>query len=172
MLEELEGDPCAFLVIDRGDLELEPGDKLMLCSDGLNVMRTDKQIQSSLKLTGSLETTCQQLISASNAKAQKFGLLLYTDSGPANAPFSGGVLCLASMPLRRSVAIADSVGTPGLCDGVLAIDMNAFASGALGGNPLASLQTQGTPVNAQFWARDTTSNGALLSDAIEYSVGP
>lgn len=140
------------------------------CGAKLNSCGTLPSIASSGTPSASAGSGFQ--VSASNTKALKFGLLLYTDSGPANSPFSGGVLCLGSAPLRRSVAIADSVGTPGQCDGVLAIDMNAFASGALGGIPLASLLVQGTQVNAQFWARDTTSNGALLSDAIEYSVGP
>lgn len=50
---------------------IEPGDKLLLCSDGLNGMLSDKQIRSILKLTGNLEKTCQQLISAANAKGGK-----------------------------------------------------------------------------------------------------
>ncbi|MEN8142516.1 MAG: protein phosphatase 2C domain-containing protein, partial [Thermodesulfobacteriota bacterium] len=53
------------------ETEVEPGDKLILCSDGLNGMLSDKQIRSILKLTGSLEKTCQQLISAANAKGGK-----------------------------------------------------------------------------------------------------
>lgn len=53
------------------ETELEPGDKLLLCSDGLNGMLTDKQILTILKLTGNLEITCQQLISAANAKGGK-----------------------------------------------------------------------------------------------------
>ena len=57
------------------------------------------------------------------------------------------------------------------CDGTLSIDMNAFAVGALGGNPLPSLTVPGTQVNCQFWGRDTLANGALLSDALEYFVG-
>lgn len=56
---------------DVSEIELEPGDKLLLCSDGLNGMLTDKQILTILKLTGNLETTCQQLISAANAKGGK-----------------------------------------------------------------------------------------------------
>ncbi len=61
--ERVDGD-----IIEK---EVEPGDKLLLCSDGLNGMLSDKQIRSILKLTGSLETTCQQLISAANAKGGK-----------------------------------------------------------------------------------------------------
>ncbi len=56
---------------DVTETELESGDKLLLCSDGLNTMLTDNQICAILKLTGSLENTCQQLISAANAKGGK-----------------------------------------------------------------------------------------------------
>jgi hypothetical protein len=109
------------------------------------------------------------VVLAENAKARKAGLLLYSDSGRGNAPFAGGLLCLATSPIKRSLAVFDTTGTPGQCDGVLAFDMNAFAAGALGGNPLASLSVPGTQVNCQFWGRDTPGN-ALLSDALEYFV--
>ena len=110
-------------------------------------------------------------ISASNTRGTQAGLLLYTDSGGASVPFSGGTLCLNVVPLKRSVAVVDSNGTPGHCNGTLSIDMNTFAAGLLGGNPLPSLAVPGTQVNCQFWGRDTIANGALLSDALEYFVG-
>lgn len=56
---------------DITETEIEPGDKLLLCSDGLNSMLTDKQILTILKLTGGLESSCQQLIRAANAKGGK-----------------------------------------------------------------------------------------------------
>jgi len=109
-------------------------------------------------------------VSATNTKGMKPGLLVYTNSGPGNAPFSGGILCVNTQPLKRSTVVFDTTGTPGQCDGTLSIDMNAFAVGALGGNPLLSLTVPGTRINCQFWARDTTTS-ALLSDALEYYVG-
>jgi hypothetical protein len=110
------------------------------------------------------------VVRATNTKALKFGLLLYTDSGRASLPFSGGTLCIGNAPLKRSIAVADTSGTPGQCDGTLSIDMNAFANGALGGSPLPSLTIPGTQVNCQFWGRDTIANGPMLSDALEYFV--
>ena len=110
-------------------------------------------------------------VSATNTKALKAGLLMYTDSGRGYSPFSGGTLCLNAAPLKRSIAVIDTSGTPGQCDGTLSIDMNAFASGVLGGNPLPTLSVPGTQVNCQFWGRDTIANGALLSDALEYVIG-
>jgi protein phosphatase len=50
---------------------MEPGDKILLCSDGLNTMLNDKQILTILKLGSNLETTCQQLISAANTRGGK-----------------------------------------------------------------------------------------------------
>jgi hypothetical protein len=110
------------------------------------------------------------VVSASGSRALKSGLLLYTDSGRGSLPFSGGTLCIASAPVKRSIAVTDTAGTPGHCDGTLSIDMNAFATGTLGGNPLPSLTIPGTQVNCQFWGRDTIANGALLTDALEYFV--
>ena len=40
-------------------------------------------------------------VRATNARAQKFGLLLYTNAGRAAVPFSGGTLCLTPAPLKR-----------------------------------------------------------------------
>jgi hypothetical protein len=110
------------------------------------------------------------VVTATGTKAQKFGLLIYTDRGPASLPCQGGTLCLVSQNLRRSVAIGDSTGTPPACDGTMAIDMNAFAQGLLGGNPAAYLRVAGTQINCQFWGRDTLANGSLLSDALVYGI--
>ena len=110
-------------------------------------------------------------VSAVNTRALRAGLLIYTDSGRANVPFLGGTLCINTSPLRRTVAVIDTAGTPGQCDGVLSLDMNCFAAGACGGNPLSSLTVPGTRINCQYWGRDTIANGALLSDALEYFVG-
>jgi protein phosphatase len=56
---------------DIVETEIEPGDKLLLCSDGLNSMVSDEEILTILKYTGSLESTSRQLISAANAKGGK-----------------------------------------------------------------------------------------------------
>jgi serine/threonine protein phosphatase PrpC len=57
--------------IDIIEMKIESGDKLLLCSDGLNGMLTDKQILNILKLTGNIDSACEQLISAANEKGGK-----------------------------------------------------------------------------------------------------
>ena len=106
-----------------------------------------------------------------NARAQKSGLLLYSNAGPAATPFSGGTLCIGT-PLKRGPVKFDVNGTPGSCDGVLSMDLNEFAAGLGGGTPAAFLSTVGTPVTVQWWARDTVAHGSLLSNALSYIVGP
>ena len=112
------------------------------------------------------------VVSTSDAKAGKQGLLLYTNQGKRNppAPFGqGGLLCLAAV---NRGPIVSSGGTPGACDGTFSLDLNAFASGNAGGNPQAFLSMPGTQIDCQWWGRDTVAQGAFVSDALEYLVGP
>jgi hypothetical protein len=106
-------------------------------------------------------------ISASPARGNRTGILLYGTSGATVLPFNGGLLCVSPTLLKRSTPV-NSGGTNGGCDGVFSIDFNAFASGALGGNPLPALQSPGTQVDAQFWGRDSVGTGSFLSDGIEF----
>jgi hypothetical protein len=161
------GGPVGFGGV-RGIEFLPPG-PVRYCTPKKNSCGTSPTIAA----TGTPSATAGSgfTVSATNARAGKFGLLLYTDAGAAAAPFSGGTLCLKAAQLKRSIAVQDTGGMPGLCDGVLALDVNAFAVGALGGNPLASLQLPGTRVHCQFWGRDTLGNN-LLSDGLEFRLGP
>jgi hypothetical protein len=136
--------------------------------------------------TSSASATSGFVIRADPVRGCRAGLLLYSNqavqSGVAFGGIGNGVLCLAAQGLRRAGPI-DSGGTsPQLCDGILAIDMNQFATSnwsAAGCNPAPGqnnppgfLGNIGTTVNAQMWGRDSIDTGQVLSGGIIWSIGP
>jgi hypothetical protein len=106
----------------------------------------------------------------------KNGVLIYSVTGPGNAPFQGGTLCLmAGAPIKRTITLPPAVaGTPGNCDAVHVIDMNAFAQKQIPGqaNPDLALTQVCQQVWCQWFARDSVASGPLLSDALTYVLGP
>jgi hypothetical protein len=113
-------------------------------------------------------------LSATRVLNQVNGLYVYGVNGASSTPFQGGTMCVA--PPRQRAPVSSSGGSPGPsanCSGVLALDVNAFASGALGGTVLPQLTTPGVRVNWQCWSRDANSSfGTNLSNAVSYVVLP
>jgi hypothetical protein len=107
---------------------------------------------------------------------QEFTMLFYGFGGAATKPFKGGTMCLKP-PLKRT-PFRNTGGSPyGTvdCSGMYRFDLNAFASGALGGKPSPALRTAGTTVHCQAWALDSgfaVPNNAQLSNAAYYTVYP
>jgi hypothetical protein len=116
------------------------------------------------------------VIESTQMRNNKVGVLLYSNGGRAATPFSGGILCVGGA-IRRVNGLA-SGGTPlpaNDCSGVFSVDLNAFRTGILGGNPSPFLSVIGTTVNSQFWGRDpgfAAPFNAQLSDGLEHIVGP
>ncbi|HTF86822.1 MAG TPA: hypothetical protein VK843_00315 [Planctomycetota bacterium] len=165
------GAPCDFPFKLVGS---ELGLPFVYCTAKINSLGCLPQISSAGQASASSSTGF--VVSSVNNRNQKPGLLLYGVSGPATTAFQGGTLCLAS-PIKRSTTLS-SGGTPAPaadCTGAYAIDMNSFAAGSLGGQPLPALSVAGTTVDCQFWGRDpgfVAPNNSSLSDGLEYQVWP
>ena len=125
-------------------------------------------------------------VSAAPTRGCRAGLLLYSNQPiVAGVPFGGagdGLLCLTPGGLRRAGPIESGGTSPGVCDGVMGIDINAFNASlwvATGcnpptgqTNPAGFLGNMGTMVNTQMWGRDSVGTGQVLSDGLSFNVGP
>jgi len=111
------------------------------------------------------------VITGTNVRNNKAGMLLYGVTGRAAIPFQGGLLCVKT-PIRRTPGV-DSGGAPkpvADCSGVFALDFNAFSAGGAG---LPALQIPGTVVDCQWWGRDpgfAPPDNTTLTDALEFTV--
>jgi len=171
------GGPQGFALVATGDI-LPPGtctgSVATYCTAKLNSLFCLPAIHGTG--TPSASSGSGFTVSCTNVINQKPGLLLYSVTGRAASAFTGGTLCVAS-PIKRTPGMNSGGSPPGGddCSGVYAIDFNAFTIGALGGTPLAALQTPGTQVDAQFWGRDngySIPNNTTLSNGLEFTQCP
>jgi len=112
------------------------------------------------------------VLTASGAEGAKDGLFFFGTSGRQASPWGNGTSFQCVVPPVKRAGLLTGVGTPGLCDGSFAQDLNALWCPTCPKpqkNPGA-----GATVQAQLWYRDpfnTSNQTTSLSDAIEFSVG-
>jgi endonuclease I len=111
-------------------------------------------------------------ISVADVEGQKQGLIFYGVSGrAANAWWSGSTSFLCVRPPTQRSPAQNSGGTDNACDGVLALDFNAYRAAhplALG-QPMAA----GLIIDAQAWFRDPPApNTTNLSNGLEFALTP
>jgi hypothetical protein len=108
-------------------------------------------------------------VTITGVEGQKTGLLFYGMSGPKAFAWGTGFNCVKS-PVQR-MPLQDSGGTNNLCDGVMALDFNAYMAthpSSLGG-PFVPGQT----FWMQGWFRDPPApKGTNFSDALQFTTCP
>lgn len=109
-------------------------------------------------------------IFASDVPNQSAGFVFYGYSGADETPFHGGTLCVALGVIRGPMLQSGGSPVGSDCTGTFALDMNAYAAGALGGTPTLGLSWIGAQVNLQILGRHAGS--VFLTNAVQYVVGP
>jgi hypothetical protein len=131
----------------------------------------------SIAFTGSSSATQQSgfTVTASPVINQKLGMWIYTLVGRDSLPFAGGLLCVAQPFSRTPSGSTGGNPLPNDCSGSGSIDMNAFAIGAIGGNPSPALAQPGRTIRMQYVSRDpgfAPPDNLSLTGGFEYVVGP
>jgi protein phosphatase len=76
------------VLVDVQELEVQPGDLYLICSDGLTTMLDDGEIMRIVQQGGSLDETCRRLIAEANARGGLDNVtvvLVAIDEKPAHA---------------------------------------------------------------------------------------
>jgi Tol biopolymer transport system component len=138
------------------------------CTSGTTSHGCTASITASANPSVSFANPCN--ITVSNVEGQRFGTVLY-GSGLQPIPWPAGGTSWLCLFAASGTLVQLSGGTPGNCDGTLALDWNAYFSS----HPSAPGQpwTVGARVRAQAWFRDPPgANSTNLSNAIELTCVP
>ena len=65
-LQNVVGGPEAGVNVEAHALEIQPGDRLLLCSDGLTEMVPNDEIAAALRAEPDPEAACQSLLAKAN----------------------------------------------------------------------------------------------------------
>ena len=102
-------------------------------------------------------------VRATNTLNNKSGIFYY-GFAPKNAPFSGGIQCVASPTTRTPVQNSGGNAPPDDCSGVFDYHFTDALLGTLGA---------GTWVYGEYWSRDPADPQTVnLTDAIQFAVLP
>ncbi|NUP95258.1 MAG: hypothetical protein HUU28_03750 [Planctomycetaceae bacterium] len=138
------------------------------CTAGTTTNGCVAAIAASANPSVSFANACN--IAVSNIEGQKSGLIFYSITGQASAPWNTSSFLCVKSPTQRT-GTQTTGGTVSACDGAMSLDWNAYQTsnpGALG-NPWLS----GTKVQVQAWFRDPPAGKSTnLSDAVEMTYVP
>jgi len=110
------------------------------------------------------------VLSAGGVEGLVNGQFFFAANGRQANPWGNGTSYQCVVPPVTRGGIQTGTGTPGLCDGAFAQDLNARWTAKPVQNPGAGAQVQ-----AQLWYRDpgnTSNQTTSLSDAYEFTVQP
>jgi subtilisin-like proprotein convertase family protein len=142
------------------------------CTAGTSTNGCVPAISASAQPSATLASACN--ISIANVEGQKFGIIFYgiNNTGFTPAPWAPGstsFLCVKG-PTQRTGSVG-SGGNINQCDGVLALDWNAYQTANPGsvGNPFSA----GNHVYVQGWYRDPPAPKTTnLSNALDMTMTP
>ncbi|MCY3002131.1 MAG: formylglycine-generating enzyme family protein [Planctomycetota bacterium] len=161
---------ASFALLDLAAVASAQSGPLPYCTSGISSIGCLPQMTVNVQPNVTGTSGC--VISTLGLEGQKLGLTFYglNNSGftPTPwAPASSSYLCVKAPTAR--IAIANTGGTAGQCNGSLAMNWDAYQLG----NPtaLGAPWSAGTKLFVQSWYRDPLApRGTNLSDAVELTV--
>ncbi|MBL8802774.1 MAG: thrombospondin type 3 repeat-containing protein [Planctomycetes bacterium] len=170
------GDVCEYASGTQTDFNLnsipdncEPGITVSYCTSGTSSIGCVATIGGSG--VASASATAGYFVTTSGVEGQRQAITFYSLLGPKTppTPFGAGFLCVKS-PTQRTGNLQAS-GTPGLCNGLVSIDILDWAQTHPAGQGVPF--TAGLTLNFQSSIRDPLSPGTrVMSNAIQVTLLP